>query len=35
MDKIAIADLLEEKHQQLFEWLNEQPRANWRESKKV
>ena len=29
MDKIAIADLLEEKHQKLFDWLEKQPEDIW------
>ena len=29
MQKDAIADLLEEKHQILFDWLNSQPDDNW------
>lgn len=29
MDKIEIADLLEEKHQNLFDWLAKQPQENW------
>ena len=29
MDKQDIADLLEQKHQELFDWLNNQPNENW------
>ncbi|WP_091892644.1 hypothetical protein [Polaribacter sp. KT25b] len=29
MDKVEIANLLEEKHQQLFSWLENQPIENW------
>ena len=29
MDKLAIADLIEEKYQVLFDWLNQQPAENW------
>ena len=29
MDKVAIADLLEEKHQKLFDWLEKEPSENW------
>ena len=29
MDKKDIADLLEQKHQQLFDWINNQPNENW------
>lgn len=29
MDKLAIADLIEEKYQVLFDWLNQQPTENW------
>ncbi|PQJ78156.1 DinB family protein [Polaribacter porphyrae] len=29
MDKLDISDLLEEKHQELFDWLEEQPLENW------
>ena len=28
MDKLAIADLIEEKYQVLFDWLNQQPAEN-------
>lgn len=29
MDKVEIAELLDVKHQQLFNWLEHQPRENW------
>ena len=29
MDKLVIADLIEEKYQELFDWLNQQPGENW------
>jgi len=29
MDKFEIADLIEEKYQQLFHWLDNQPAENW------
>ncbi|KGL63729.1 DinB family protein [Polaribacter sp. Hel1_85] len=29
MEKLAIADLLEEKHRDLFNWLENQPEDNW------
>lgn len=29
MDKLAIADGIEEKYQVLFDWLNQQPAENW------
>jgi hypothetical protein len=29
MNKIEIADLLEEKHNELFDWLSQQPKENW------
>lgn len=29
MNKVAIADLLEEKHQKLFDWLEKEPSENW------
>ena len=29
MDKVEIADLLEKKHQELFSWLENQPKINW------
>jgi uncharacterized damage-inducible protein DinB len=29
MDKVEIADLLEEKYQELFTWLAQQPKENW------
>lgn len=29
MDKVEIADLIEEKHQELFSWLEKQPIENW------
>jgi hypothetical protein len=29
MDKVEIADLLEEKHKELFSWLENQPEENW------
>lgn len=31
MDKVDIAELLERKHAEIFEWLKEQPRTNWME----
>ena len=34
MDKIDIADLLEEKHQDLFAWLEKQPLDNWEKGPK-
>lgn len=29
MNKVEISDLLEEKHQELFDWLKNQPKENW------
>ena len=29
MDKVEIANLLEKKHQELFSWLEHQPKENW------
>lgn len=29
MDKVEIADLLEKRHQELFSWLENQPKNNW------
>lgn len=34
MNKDVIADLLEEKHQQLFNWLEKQPLENWKKGPK-
>ena len=34
MDKKSIIDLLEKKHQKLFDWINNQPNENWEKGPK-